>query len=101
MSRLVSNISPASEVFAANRRDMLALLDEVRRLESNVLEVSDRRRPQMEKRGQMHPRDRVARLLDRGSPFLEFSTLVGHGMHGDDGGEKATGGANITGIGLV
>jgi geranyl-CoA carboxylase beta subunit len=101
MPQLTSAISVASHAFDANRQEMLALLESIRQLERNVLEASDRRRSQMESRGQMHPRDRVARLLDRGSPFLELATLVGHGMHGDDGKENAIGGANIAGIGLV
>src|ERR1019366_8079585 len=80
---------------------MLTMLDSVRRVERNVEALSDARRPQFEKLGRLHPRDRVAMLLDRGSPFLEFSPLVGHGMHGDDGIGNATGGATITGMGLV
>ena len=80
---------------------MLALLDDVRSVESKIEALSDLRRPQFEKRGQLHPRDRVALLVDRGGPFVELSSLVGLGMHGDDGGDNATGGATITGIGLV
>jgi hypothetical protein len=53
------------------------------------------------KRGQLLPRDRVARLLDRGAPFLELSTLAGYQMHDDDGRSDAAGGGNISGIGFV
>jgi len=101
MVTLTSRISTASESFRANRRDMLALLDDVRSVESKIEALSDLRRPQFKKRGQLHPRDRVALLVDRGGPFVELSSLVGLGMHGDDGGDNATGGATITGIGLV
>ena len=80
---------------------MLALLDGIRRIERKVEALSDLRRPQFEKRGQLHPRDRVAMLVDRGSPFVELSTLAGYGMYGDDGGDNASGGATVTGIGLV
>lgn len=101
MAVLTSLIKPASEAFRTNREDMLALLESVRRVERSVEALSDARRPQFEKLGRVHPRDRVALLLDRGSPFLEFSPLVGHNMHGDDGNGNATGGATITGMGLV
>lgn len=101
MATLQSRIAAGSDAFVANRSDMLGLLEDVRRAERKVEALSDGRRPQFEERGQLHPRDRVALLLDRGSPFLEFSPLAGHGMHGDDGGENATGGATITGMGFV
>jgi geranyl-CoA carboxylase beta subunit len=47
------------------------------------------------------PRERVARLLDRGSEFLELSPLAGLGMHDDDGKKSVLGGGSIVGIGTV
>jgi geranyl-CoA carboxylase beta subunit len=54
-----------------------------------------------QKRGQLTPRQRLAHLLDRGSPFLEISTLAGLNMHDDDGAENIQGGGVIAGIGTV
>jgi geranyl-CoA carboxylase beta subunit len=54
-----------------------------------------------EQRGQLLPRERVARLLDRGSDFLELSPLAGLGMHDDDGKKSVQGGGSIVGIGMV
>jgi 3-methylcrotonyl-CoA carboxylase beta subunit len=48
-------------------------------------------------RGKLLPRDRVHLLLDRGSPFLELSTLAAHGMYED----QAPGAGIITGVGRV
>jgi 3-methylcrotonyl-CoA carboxylase beta subunit len=48
-------------------------------------------------RGKMLPRDRVANLLDVGSPFLEIGATAGHGMY--DG--AAPCGGVIAGIGLI
>ena len=45
----------------------------------------------------MLPRDRVARLLDEGSPFLEVAPLAAHGLYGGE----APGAGVIAGIGLV
>ena len=101
MAILTSQITNSSEAFRANRKAMLALLDEVRAVERKVEALSDARRPQFDKRGQLHPRDRVERLIDRGAPFVELSTLAGHQMYGDDGEASAFGGATIAGIGLV
>jgi len=48
-------------------------------------------------RGKLLARDRVERLLDRGSPFLELSPLAAHGLY--DG--AAPGAGIVTGIGRV
>jgi len=48
-------------------------------------------------RGKMLPRDRVANLLDAGSPFLEVGATAAHGMY--DGAAPCAG--VIAGIGLV
>ena len=48
-------------------------------------------------RGKLLPRDRVTRLLDEGSPFIEIAPLAAHGLYG---GEAPAAGV-IAGIGLV
>lgn len=48
-------------------------------------------------RGKMAPRDRVAGLLDPGSPFLEIGAMAAHGMY--DG--AAPGAGLIAGVGRV
>jgi 3-methylcrotonyl-CoA carboxylase beta subunit len=53
-------------------------------------------------RGKLLVRDRIDRLLDRGSPFLELSPLAAFGMYGADGDDYAVPSASIvTGIGRV
>src|SRR5512139_1814440 len=53
-------------------------------------------------RGKLLVRDRVDRLLDPGSPFLELSPLAATGMYGEPGGPDAVPSAGIvTGIGRV
>ncbi|MEM9558385.1 MAG: carboxyl transferase domain-containing protein [Acidobacteriota bacterium] len=100
-----SRLDPRSESFRANRARMLEQLDEVRRLEARVRATSERATPKLRKRGQLPARERVARLLDPGAPFLELSTLAGLGLHDDDGPDKddgtVTGGGAIAGIGVV
>jgi len=48
-------------------------------------------------RGKLLPRDRVDRLLDEGSPFLEIAPLAADGLYGGE----APGAGVIAGIGLV
>jgi geranyl-CoA carboxylase beta subunit len=101
MPPIDSRIDPASEGFRANRAAMLALIEGFRALEEQVRKTSNAKKDQFARRGQLLPRERVALLLDRGSPFLELSSLAGLGMHDDDGEENVLGGGVIDGIGYV
>ena len=101
MPVLRSKIQAGSEAFAANAQRMRALLAEVQRLEQLVIAESGSKRARFEARGQLLPRERVARLLDRGTPYLELSRLAGLNMHDDDGRKSVMGGGSIVGIGVV
>ena len=96
-----SKIKPRSDAFAVNSQRMQGLLAEVQRLEGLVIAESESKRDKFEKRKQLLPRERVARLLDRGTSFLELSRLAGLNMHDDDGKKSVMGGGSIVGIGLV
>ena len=69
MPVIQSKIKIKSDPFAKNVQRMRELLDEVQRLDNLVVLESESKRARFEKRGQLLPRERVARLLDRGSPF--------------------------------
>ncbi len=101
MSVLGSLLSPKSAAFQANSLRMAERLVEVRALEAKVVAESESKQDKFEARGQVLPRERVARLLDRTSGFLELSSLAGLGMHDDDGRKSVLGGGSIVGIGTV
>ncbi len=101
MTVLVSRLDVGGTAFAANRARMAERLAEVQRLQALVVAESESKRAKFEQRGQLLPRERVARLLDRGAPFLELSPLAGLGMHDDDGKKSVMGGGSIVGIGTV
>jgi 3-methylcrotonyl-CoA carboxylase beta subunit len=95
---LRSGADPNADAFKTNReahdelrQDLFAQLERVR---AGGGEKAVKRHTE---RGKLLPRDRVARLLDRGSPFLELSALAAHGMYDDD----SPGAGIITGIGRV
>lgn len=98
---LSTRIDRESDAFREQRSAMMALIDEVRGLEAAIRAHEERTRSKLEARGQLMPRERVARLLDPGSPFVELSTLAGYRMHDDDGEANIAGGNNIIGIGFV
>jgi geranyl-CoA carboxylase beta subunit len=101
MPALRSKVNVKSPGFAANAQRVLDLLADVQRLEGLVIAESASKQSKFEARGQLLPRERVARLLDRGSPFLELSRLAGLNMHDDDGKKSVMGGGSIVGIGVV
>ncbi len=101
MPVLTSQLDTRGAAFKASAERMHARLAEVRALEARVVAESESKRKRFEERGQLLPRERVARLLDRGSDFLELSTLAGLGMHDDDGKKSIQGGGSIVGIGTV
>ena len=101
MPVLVSRLDTRSAAFAANAQRMSERLAEVRALEQRVIAESESKRARFDERGQLLPRERVARLVDRGSTFLELSRLAGLNMHDDDGKKSVMGGGSIVGIGVV
>ena len=101
MPALRTQLHPQSDAFRANAARMQERLNEVRALEALVREGSASKRDKFDQRGQLLPRERVARLIDRGTPFLELSTLAGLGMHDDDGKKSVLGGGTVIGIGVV
>ena len=84
MSVIESRIDTGAVEFAANDRVNRALATDLRELVGRVSAGgSATAREQHESRGKMLVRDRIDRLLDPGSPFLEVGQLAGHGLHED------------------
>ncbi len=96
--KLISQIAAGSENYQANRAAHLAALDDIARVAEAAAEGGgEAARARHIARGKMLPRDRVAGLLDAGSPFLEIGATAAHGMYG--GAAPAAG--LIAGIGRV
>tara|TARA_R110002095_G_scaffold3238_1_gene10762 strand:- start:134 stop:1756 length:1623 start_codon:yes stop_codon:yes gene_type:complete len=96
-----SKVSSSSPAFQANRRDMIALVDTLRHLEERAVTASNKRLPTFEKRGQIPPHERLARLLDPGLPFLRLHTLANYLVEDEDPETSVPGGSIICGIGFV
>jgi len=98
MSVLTSNLSTRSAAFIANAQDMQAAVDDLRvQMSLSAQGGGEAARAKHVARGKLPPRERVAMLLDPGSPFLEFSPLAAHGMYNGD----APGAGVIAGIGRI
>ncbi len=80
---------------------MLALVNRLRQLEQRSAAKSEQRRERFEQRGQLTPRERLARLIDPGMPFVSLYNMASF-LVDDKNPETSTPGANmITGIGFV
>ncbi|MCC0026396.1 MAG: carboxyl transferase domain-containing protein [Zhengella sp.] len=98
MPALTSSVSTGSDDFNANAQAMRALLDDLAGKAATIeLGGPDHARQRHVERGKLLPRERLAALIDPGSPFLEVGQFAAFGMYG---GDIASAGI-ITGVGRV
>ena len=98
MTLLTSKADDGSESFARYCAHNRALAEALRtKVSAAALGGPEKHRERHVARGKLLPRDRVARLLDPGAPFLEVGQLAANGMYGDE----APGAGVIAGIGRV
>ncbi len=96
-----SRINTASEDFTRNRADMLSLIERLQGLNAKGAVLSERRKPRFDSRGQLTPRERLARLLDPGLPFLTIANLAGYLLDTPDPEKSIPGSTVISGIGFI
>ena len=101
MAVLRSSIDPGSEAFRANESAMRALVDDLRArmaaLTRNGAGGDERSIARHRERGKLPVRERIDRLIDPGSAFLELNALAANGLYDDE----APGAGIVTGIGRV
>ena len=80
-----SQLKTRSAEFRENAERMRALVSDLKEKVSRVTQGGDQAaREKHTGRGKMLPRERVNRLLDPGSPFLEIGQLAAWGMYSGD-----------------
>jgi len=98
MSVLRSHVKTSSEEFQRNRKHHEGLAADLRRrLEAAGKGGSEQAVALHRGRGKFLPRERIERLLDPDTPFLELSALAAGGMYGD---EVPSAGI-VTGVGRI
>jgi acetyl-CoA carboxylase carboxyltransferase component len=98
VSVLESHIDPRSAEFQENRAHMDALEEDLRaRLASARAGGGDEAVKRQREQGKLLARERIERLLDPGTPFLEVGALAAMGLY--DGAAPSAG--LVTGIGRV
>jgi 3-methylcrotonyl-CoA carboxylase beta subunit/propionyl-CoA carboxylase len=98
MNILETHVDPNDATFTSNRERMQQLVAELRGRETIARagggpKYLERHREQ----GKLPVRERIARLLDSGSPFLEFSALAANELYDND----APAAGLVTGVGRV
>lgn len=85
MAILHTQINPRSPDFAANAATMLENVQDLRAVLGRVHEGGGAAaQAKHTARGKLLVRERINRLLDAGSPFLEVSALAAHDVYGED-----------------
>ncbi len=101
MAVLRSRIDPSAEDARANHDAMTTLVDDLRKRHAQVAERGaggdDRSIARHRERGKIAVRDRIDRLIDPGSAFLELSALAANSLYDDE----APSAGIVTGIGKV
>src|SRR6187397_3428912 len=101
MPVLRSRLDPAAAETRANHDALAALVDDLRARQAVVAGRGaggdERSIARHRERGKLPVRERIERLLDPGSAFLELSPLAATGLYDDD----APGAGIVTGIGRV
>ena len=100
MPMIESQIDVHGDDFKSNVESMQTCIEEFRAIEQKVIDKELASKEKFIKREKLLPRERLNRLLDPGSPFLELMALAGYKMHDDKDGSGAGGGV-IAGIGYV
>jgi 3-methylcrotonyl-CoA carboxylase beta subunit/propionyl-CoA carboxylase len=98
MDVLETRVAPHSEEFRQNERRFRALLAEMKERTTQAAAGGGTRAVERHRaQGKVPVRERIARLLDPGSPFLELSPLAAWDLYDNE----APGAGLVTGIGRV
>ena len=100
MRPIDSQIDTGSAPYAANAAAYLSLVATLKERMQFAINGGAGRERSIERhlaRGKVMARDRIDLVTDQGTPFLEYSTLAGHGQYNDE----VPGAGIVTGIGVV
>jgi len=101
MSSFESVWNTEGEAAQRRRAAMLERIAQLRALEERAAATSARSKPVFDKRGQLLPRERVALLIDPGTPYLPLCSLAGYLQDSKDSAQSVPGGGIVAGIGFV
>ena len=83
MPAIESKLNPLHADFQRDAEHLLDQLKAVQSLEDALITSAEKKRDKYAARGMLLPRERLALLIDNGSPFIEISSLAGYKMYDD------------------
>lgn len=99
ITRLVSKINKNQNDFQQREHEYITEISNFQKHVSHILEGGGSQALQrIKKQGKLIVRERIDKLIDEDSPFLEFSQFAGYELYGK---EHVPGGGIITGIGII
>ncbi|NCG09661.1 MAG: acyl-CoA carboxylase subunit beta [Alphaproteobacteria bacterium] len=101
MPAFVSRLDVNSDAYQKIRSEQLENIELLRQLQARAKAASEKRRPRFEERGQLTPRDRLARLLDVGMPFVELFNLASYCVDDPNRETSLPGASILAGIGYI
>ncbi len=101
MTVFETKINPHSDSFKQNYAEMSALVEKLQGLNARAPAISAKRKTRFEERGQLLPRERLARLIDPGMPYFEIGNIAGYLLDTQEEEKSIPGSTIMSGIGFI
>ena len=101
MAVFKSKINNKSDVFSKNKSEFSELNKKMEDIYCRAEKVSERRRQKFIDRGQLTPRERLSKILDQDTAFIELFNMISYLVDDDNYDTSISGGSIIAGIGFI
>ena len=101
MAVFKSKLKNKADVFSKNKSDFSKLIKKMEDIYGRAEKVSERRKEKFIERGQLTPRERLLKVLDQDSEFVELFNMISYLVDEDNHDTSISGGSIIAGIGFI
>ena len=101
MAVFKSKINNKSDAFSKNKSEFSELIKKMEDIYGRAEKVSERRRQKFIERGQLTPRERLSKILDQDTAFIELFNMISYLVDDDNYDTSISGGSIIAGIGFI
>ena len=101
MAVFKSKIDNKSDAFSKNKSEFSELIKKMEDIYGRAEKVSERRRQKFIDRGKLTPRERLSKILDQDTAFIELFNMISYLVDDDNYDTSISGGSIIAGIGFI
>jgi geranyl-CoA carboxylase beta subunit len=101
MAVFKSKIDKKSDAFSKNKSEFSELIKKMEDIYGRAEKVSERRRQKFIDREQLTPRERLSKILDQDTAFIELFNMISYLVDDDNYDTSISGGSIIAGIGFI